>query len=276
MKINRMNNAILLHHLGYADLFSCNGLVNYYSETRENLKILVDTYDKKEILDYMYSHLSQVSCELAEISTEKNFDETCLICHTTNKIMRCPKGDRHCNYVDWSKYSPDEIIKIGAFNRYSLWENFLNSEQNISFSHSFYRYNNINIEYRINKFSINRDITKEEEIFKNYTSIITDEYTVIHDDSRRNIRINPSYIKTKNIYNLDGKSKTFLDQIKIIENAKEIHFIDSSYSVLIYFLSFHYQKIREIPKFLHLYPRSSRDYKIYQNPEPENWYNIYG
>lgn len=271
-----MNNAILLHHLGYADLFSCNGLVNYYSETRENLKILVDTHDKKEILDYMYSHLSQVSCELAEISTEKNFDETCLICHTTNKIMTCPRGYRHCNYVDWSKYSPDEIIKIGAFNRYSLWENFLNSEQNISFSHSFYRYNNINIEYRINKFSINRDITKEEEIFKNYTSIITDEYTVIHDDSRRNIRINPSYIKTKNIYNLDGKSKTFLDQIKIIENAKEIHFIDSSYSVLIYFLSFHYQKIREIPKFLHLYSRSSRDYKIYQNPEPENWYNIYG
>ena len=271
-----MNNTILIHHLGYADLFSCNGIVNHYAGLKENIKILVDTPDKIEILDYMYSGLPNVTCELPVVTIKKNKDETCLFCHTSNEMMNCPrKHGSSCNYVDWSKYQHDEIIKIGAFNGYRSWEKFRTSEENISFSHSFYKYNDINIDHRIDKFSINRNFAREEEMYKNYNSSITSEYSVIHDDSKRNITINRSYIKTKNIYNLDGSSETLLDQIGIIENAEEIHFIDSSYSVLIYFLSFHYSKIAAIPKYLHLYPRPGRDYKIYQNPVPENWYNIY-
>lgn len=270
-----MNNTILLHHLGYADLFSCNGLVNYYSETRENIKILVDTHDKKEILDYMYFHLPQVSCELAEISIEKNLDETCLKCHTSNQMGKCPRGYEYCSYVNWSKYQHDEIIKVGAFHEYKSWENFRKNEENISFSHSFYTYNKIDIENRINKFAINRNKLREEQIFQNYTELNGSEYSVIHEDHKRHIIIDRIYIKTENIYNLDSKSKIFLDQIGIIENASELHFIDSSYSVLIYFLSFYSEKIKNIPKYLHLYTRNSRDYNIYKNPTPENWYNIY-
>jgi hypothetical protein len=65
-----------------------------------------------------------------------------------------------------------------------------------------------------------------------------------------------------------------IDQIALLENAKEIHFIDSNYSVMIYYLSFKNEKIANIPKFLHTYARSGRDNGIYCNPTPNNWYFI--
>jgi hypothetical protein len=67
------------------------------------------------------------------------------------------------------------------------------------------------------------------------------------------------------------KSKIFIDQIKILENAEEIHLIDSSYSVMLYFLSFQNEKIKNIPKFLHSYSRNNRNINIYKDPQPENW-----
>ena len=60
-------------------------------------------------------------------------------------------------------------------------------------------------------------------------------------------------------------------EIKILENAKEIHFIDSSYSVLIYFLSLTNEKIKQIPKYFHYYANQREGYTIYENPIPENW-----
>jgi hypothetical protein len=60
-----------------------------------------------------------------------------------------------------------------------------------------------------------------------------------------------------------------IDQIKILENAKEIHFIDSSYSVMIYFLSLTNEKIKNIPKYFHYYVRKNS--MIYENPTPNNW-----
>ena len=93
-----------------------------------------------------------------------------------------------------------------------------------------------------------------------------------HEDAQRNIFLKQDRL-SKNIpyYNLDKKSNLLTDQIKILESSKEIHFIDSSYSVLIYYLSFHNDKIKKIPKFLHSSSRVNRDTNIYQNPTPENW-----
>ena len=107
-----------------------------------------------------------------------------------------------------------------------------------------------------------------------FSKLNLSEYIVLHDDKNRNKVINKEISDLK-IYELNGSSDVFIDQIKILENAKEIHFIDSSWSVLIYFLSFHNEKIKLIPKFLHCYLHNDRDLEIYKNPIPENWNFIY-
>ena len=99
-------------------------------------------------------------------------------------------------------------------------------------------------------------------------------YIVLHNDKNRN-KVISKKIPNLDVYELNGASDIFVDQIKILENAKEIHLIDSSWSVLIYFLSFHNEKIKLIPKFLHCYLHNGRDLEIYKNPIPKNWNFIY-
>jgi len=178
----------------------------------------------------------------------------------------CPRlGHSKCLYIDYSEYSEYDNIKIGCFgNDYQKWADFLktNYDNKISFSHSFYLYHNIDINYRINNFSINN-----KNINKN---IPNHDYIAVHDDPNRRLYINKSFIKN-NIYELNNSSIYMIDQIEILKNAKEIHFIDSSYSVMIYFLSFLSEKISNIPKFLHEYVTPNRDTLIYTNPIPKNW-----
>jgi hypothetical protein len=59
--------------------------------------------------------------------------------------------------------------------------------------------------------------------------------------------------------------------IKVLENAKEIHLIDSSWSVLIYLLSKNI--ITHIPVLLNetFFKRMGRDTGIYKNPSFNNW-----
>ena len=98
------------------------------------------------------------------------------------------------------------------------------------------------------------------------------DYIVLHDDSQRGINIDKSKLPNDiYVHQLNDGSKTMVDQIKILENAKEIHFIDSSYSVLIYFLSLTNEKIKQIPKYFHYYANQREGYTIYENPIPKNW-----
>lgn len=74
------------------------------------------------------------------------------------------------------------------------------------------------------------------------------------------------------LYNLNKKSNNIIDQIKILENCEEIHLIDSSYSVLIYFLSFKNELLKSKKIFLHRKAVIGfRDLLIYVNPKPDNW-----
>jgi len=61
-----------------------------------------------------------------------------------------------------------------------------------------------------------------------------------------------------------------IDYIKIIENAQEIHLIDSSWSVLIYLLSYNNLNVKV---FLNESDAKliNRDINIYKNPVFNNW-----
>ena len=267
-----MSKATLLHHQGYGDYFSSNGLVNYYSKKYDELILICADENRKIFAEYMYRHLSNVKCVCEDKNNQNSFDSSCVICHTKgNPRGRCPRDNNYmCEYINYEKYIEDyDNIKIGCFSEHiGKWDECRLHESH-SFSHAFYLYHQIPIEYRIDNFSIFRDLKLEETTF-NQSKFVDKDYIVIHDDPNRGIKID---LENDYIYNLNGKSKLFLDQIKMIENSKEIHLIDSSYSLLIYFLSFQNEKISSIPKFLYK-NRGVRDYDIYLNPKPKNWYFV--
>ena len=268
--------ATIIIHQGFADLFSNNGIINYYCDIYDELIIFVLDEYRKKLLEFIFNNRKNIKIVIPIFSNISNNIDTCLNCITYGSSSICPRETNiKCKYIDYSYYTDYTNIKIGGFNNYNDWEKFRSSKyhENISFSHCFYLFNDLNINNRINNFKIYRDFELENNNYINLVNEIGDKYIVIHEDINRNIIINKNYVENKNLplYNLDKKSDNMIDQIKILENSKEIHLIDSNYSVLIYFLSFNNEILKNKKIFLHKYTRENRDTLIYTNPTPNNW-----
>lgn len=265
--------ATIIHHQGFGDLFTSNPLCNYYSNLYEELIIFVLDESRKIIIDEMYKHKPNIKCVIPKLINENNFNSSCLICMQSEKYS-CRYDSRFNThkFIDYSEWDGYDNIKVGCFKEnYELWKTFLhrNMSNNISFSHSFYMFDNLDLKVRETEFSVYRNESREN---KKYELLTNKDYIVLHDDSQRGLNINKSKIHSNmHVHQLNGSSQLMIDQIKIIENAKEIHFIDSSYSVLIYFLSLTNEKVKQIPKYFHYYANPREGYTIYENPIPKNW-----
>lgn len=263
-----MKKATIIHHQGYGDIFTNVSLCNYYSKNYELLIIFTTDYDRKKLIDFIYKDNEKIKCIIPKFNTYDGTN-TCVKCMSKGMNYGCPRDiSQKCNIIDYTDYLDYDNIKIGSFNNYDEWEKF--KEKSFSFSHAFYDYANLDEKIRINEFKIFRDLDLEKQNFES-GNLINQNYIVTHEDKNRGFLLSESVMNNYTRYNLENKSDLFSDQIKIIENSKEIHMIDSSYSVLIYYLSFHNEKIKKIPKFLHPHPHQ-RDFNIYKQPTAENWF----
>jgi hypothetical protein len=105
----------------------------------------------------------------------------------------------------------------------------------------------LNPEIRYTYFKINRNFNRENELYNKLLSVLGDKYIIIIDDKARNYNIDNKYIENKNlpIFYLSNNSqntdirlneiqdKYISNYIKILENATEIHTIESSIYVLL-------------------------------------------
>lgn len=263
--------ATIIGHQGWADLFTCNGLYNHFAGLYNGLTIFALDNARKKMLQEVFRHRSNIKIEVPEF-IDYSPGETCLVCHTYGGAS-CPRAGGKCKYIDYSKYPNYSHIKSGGFNNYSKWTNHL--QNSVSFAHAFYTYSQLSADVRISKFSINNNHISELKNLRTLVNEIGKDYIVVHNDDVRGYTLRGLDKKQLPIYNLNLKSETLIDQLAIIENAKELHFIDSSYSVLIYLMSFHNAKIAGIPKYLHKASRpSNRDIAIYTQPTPSNWHVI--
>jgi len=265
-----MKKATIIHHQGFGDLMTSNPICNYYSEKYDELVIFVLDESRKTVVSDMYKHRPNIKCVIPDFIGENTYNSSCIICMAYGYPCRPESRYDGHKYIDYSKWTDYENIKIGCFKEdYKKWEKYLydNMDNNISFSHSFYLYENISLDVRNNYFSVYRD---DETESKKFDELPNKEYIVLHDDPDRSLLIDKTKLpQNYHIHQLNGSSKNMIDQIKILENAKELHFIDSSYSVLIYYLSLTNDKIKNIPKYFHFYAR--RNGMIYENPVPNNW-----
>jgi hypothetical protein len=111
------------------------------------------------------------------------------------------------------------------------------------FMEAFYTAYNINYNVRINNFSINRDMDMENNIYDEFIKKYGVDYIVYHDDEMNHIhgvnsvstKINFPNIQSKiNYINLNKISYTFFDYLTVIQNAKEIHLVDSVWAAFCY------------------------------------------
>jgi hypothetical protein len=147
-----------------------------------------------------------------------------------------------------------KIIKLGTFGN-----NFF-QDPNVRLDENFYMQAEIPLRHRWDSWGISRNPKAEDELFDLLVKN-NEPYVFVHDDLSRNFGIKMNTLPTGvRIIRPDkrvGTNYSFFDYMKIIENATEIHCIESSFCALIESMDL------QVPKFAHRYarPEAKNDYR---------------
>lgn len=222
-----MNEGTILFHQGWTDIINCLPLVNYFSKKKEKINLIIRK-DSKPIVDFYVSPLNNVQVHYID-----KFD-------LDNKLHEIVPS-----------FKETELLFFGIHDAYRINDYvnlFLNSKPNTFFVEKFYTVYEIDYMNRITSFELSRNFEIEDKIYKNFIEKNGTDYLVYHEDLERNIILDKTNFDEKIEWvNLDKLSYIFFDYIKVLENAKEIHLLDSVWAAIIYLLDAKYGLFKNIP-----------------------------
>lgn len=225
-------------HQGFTDIINCCALIKFYRKYYDELYILMRD-DMKDFFDFFISNDNNI---IISYIPKPQID-----LYFQNLIIDNDNIDRlfHGFCVDWKR-------KIKYIDNPKL-----------SFSENFYYKYNLDYDIRYKYFNFDRNHKLEEELY-NKVNPNNEPYVLIHADPDRNINLN---IETEyKIINLNMISSIMFDTIKLLENAKEIHCIDSVWGCLIYIIDMKYNLFNHINIYFHCV----RGYDFFFKPLKQN------
>lgn len=208
-----MSNLTIYHHLGLGDHIICNGLVREFAKQYDSISLFCKPQNAESVRD-MYSDI-RVNLLLGEDDFARDY------------ISR-----NFGNYL---------VIGHGQLNEYE------------PFDYQFYKQAGLNFEKRWDSFFI-PESEKEKEL-QELTPLIYGDYptgyAVCHEDERYKIDFNKiNTIPTIPIKKL--KEFSLPNWRKVIQNAAEVHVIDSSVMFMVDSFPENGQKL-----FIHRYAREN-------------------
>ena len=193
-----MNNdkIYIHHHLGLGDHIICNGLVREYAKVFNQVFLFSKPHNFVNV-SFMYRDLDNLTVIESDDSVAVNY----IISNDLQKFY----------------------LRVGHEN----------TVMGYNFDESFYRQVNIDFEKRWESFFIERDLKSEDKVY-NELNPNNDPYALIHNTGSDGVdRIDYSKIDSSLKQIIIPKKYSFFDFIKLIENATEIHCIDSSFIHLV-------------------------------------------
>ena len=237
-------NGILYFHQGWTDIINCLGLINYYCNKYDKIYLLIRE-DAKNLIDFYITDLIKVQPLYETKDTENlNFD------YVINKY-------KITNY---------DLLGIGIHGSHrndEYRDNYsITCKNGVDFVEAFYISYNIPYITRIDEFTFTRNYDLEKTTYQNFVNKYGNDYIIYHEVIR-------DYDESKTIVNLNSISDTFFDMITVLENALEIHLLDSVWGAFIYQLDAKYKLFKN--KKISLY--ANREYKLmFTKPvQLDNW-----
>jgi hypothetical protein len=190
----------ILHHLGLGDAIMLNGMIRHFAE-KQDVCIFIQKQHEDSVR-FMYRDLDNIKIKLV---------------NTTN--AREMWSQIEGTALPLATYElPDNAWRVVTSGPLSIMFNW---------AHSIYIQAGIPPKYMYSKFKVVRD--RESEIKYEHG-----DYVFVHDDESRGMKIN---IPDADVYRvthdrLKNNSNIF-DYLTVIENAKEVHCMDSCYAWMI-------------------------------------------
>ena len=171
-------------------------MVRHFCKLYDNVVLFCYTHNFKNV-EYMYRDLNNL--EIFNFNTEHEIIE----------------------FINTNKLSAN-LIKVG-------FENLPQYLNEMTFDKAFYKIVQLDFDIRFNEFYFERNYEKENIVYNNLNPD-NQKYIFVHDDPSRGyeIKVNSQYKIIRN----DVQFRIF-NYIKILENAEEIHYMQSSFADLI-------------------------------------------
>jgi hypothetical protein len=236
--INQPSNTIqnikyVMTHLGLGDNFICHGIIREYAKQNKVITFAKPQY--YQTVSFMY--------------------------RDDNNITVLPYDDQQAiQFLSQQQISHDNFIGIGIYG-----QNWNTSITDKSFDQIFYEQANVSFEKRCENFHIVRDLNNELELFKQF-GVKEKEYIFIHDDPSRNYNIYkhiPEGVQV--VRNTLGNN--IIDYAYLIENALEVHVIESSFKLMIDF----WGSLNQDKLYFHTYGRGIPECDFLQSKRVKNW-----
>jgi len=221
-----MSNGFLNFHQGWTDIFNSLALINYFKDKYTILYVL-----HREDAEALYNFYVRTFTNVKLISYRGD-EKNALTYFVNNKEVYTIK-DFH-------------IIGINDNLRIDRYKNsFFNCKtiDDIDFDRKFYEIYDIPLSTRITQFEIQRDFEAEERL---YSKLVQKKpYILTHTTNETRFELTKK--EGYDYYELNQLTNTFFDAVKILEEASEIHLIDSSWAALCYNLDGKYNILSKIP-----------------------------
>jgi len=242
-----MRNCLVCHHYGWTDIMNTLSITNYLLLYYNKIYLLCHA-PKKPFYDFYYRNIKQI--EIHTFNTP-NDDLSLLVYFFQNR------DSFHIIHLQlfgfYDKYREDNFQNI--FRQYGSGNSLLddtaivNGRQNNQyyFVRKFYEAYEIPYINRVSSFFLDRDIDLEEKFYSQFIAISS--YILIHDSPENTIPLERS--SSEIYYQLNQSSNLFFDAIKVLQNAKEIHLIDSVWAAVCYLVDAKYNLLRHVPIFVY-------------------------
>ena len=198
-----MNSVYIYHHLGLGDHIICNGLVRHFAE--------------------LYGQTFVFTKPVNKINIKRMYSDN-------KKITILPMSDQQVREFI-NIFKSHKYVIAGHTPEFEKKYNDPNLHKN--FDELFYEDNNIPFIYKWTKFFVERDLKREKEVYYDIYGLNDDsEFIFVHE--------NPIYSPvvqniSENIQKImpDNKEVGIFDYLYLIEKAKEVHVMNSSFMNLI-------------------------------------------
>jgi len=220
-----MTKGYFYAHQGWTDIINCFPLINYYSKKYDKL-ICFYREDSYELVSYYISQFDNVTFQsIKQIPAIIDGD---ILFHGMHD---CYRNDKFKN----------------AFAHSNQMEHFVSR---------FYNLYHISYYEIINNFYFKRNIELEESEYQKFIEEYGINYILYHEPKYYPINLK---LSDNNLYqkiNLDGRVSNVFSYIKILENSKELHLVDSTWASMCYLLDAKYEIFKNKKIFLYPYERS--------------------
>lgn len=186
----------IYHHLGLGDHIINNGMVRHFYNEHGAITLFAYKHNVKNV-QYMYRDLDKF--QVIGIESDAQADQ----------------------YIEQNNV---DCIKIGFGDLSGVMPE-------LPFDKAFYKLAGLDFSVRFDKFYFRRDLIKEKEVLQalNPTG---EKYIFVHDDASRGFPIDMNKVTKDYKIIMNDKRFNVFDYITLLENAEEIHFMQSSFKEL--------------------------------------------